>query len=87
MEAQSYLQWVEPSGGVVCFPRIREDLKVDYKKIYHDLNETFGTYVGPGHWFDQPANYFRIGFGYPLKEELQTGLENITLAIDLQLKS
>jgi aspartate/methionine/tyrosine aminotransferase len=85
MTEQNYLQWVEPSGGVVCFPRIREYLKIDYKKFYRDLNETFGTYVGPGHWFEQPANYFRIGFGYPSKEELQTGLENITKTIEIQL--
>ncbi len=85
MVEQDYLQWVEPSGGVVCFPRIREDLKIDYKKFYRDLNETFRTYMGPGHWFEQPANYFRIGFGYPMKEELQTGLENVTKAIELQL--
>ncbi|MFM9841070.1 MAG: aminotransferase class I/II-fold pyridoxal phosphate-dependent enzyme [Cyclobacteriaceae bacterium] len=87
MSDQSHLEWVEPSGGVVCFPRIKEELKLDYKKFYRDLNETFGTYVGPGHWFDQAANYFRVGFGYPLKEELQTGLENITNAINLQLKA
>jgi aspartate/methionine/tyrosine aminotransferase len=87
MSDQSHLEWVEPSGGVVCFPRIKEDLKIDYKKFYRDLNEAYGTYVGPGHWFEQSVNCFRIGFGYPLKEELQTGLENITKAIDLQLKA
>lgn len=86
MKAQPYLQWVEPSGGVVCFPRIKEDLIIDYKKFYRDLNEIFGTFVGPGYWFDQPANCFRIGFGYPLKDELKIGLQNIIRAIDLQIR-
>ncbi len=84
MKEQPYLEWVEPSGGVVCFPRIKEDLPISKEKFYYDLNTTYGTYVGPGHWFDQPVNYFRIGFGYPLKDELKIGLENITRALDLQ---
>ncbi len=29
-------------------------------------------------------NYMRIGFGYPLRDELITGLNNITKAIELQ---
>lgn len=86
MARQHCLEWIEPQGGVVCFPRIKESLKIDYKKFYSDLNSTFGTYVGPGHWFEMPANYMRIGFGYPLKEELKGGLQNILSAIDLQLK-
>ena len=73
-------------SGVVCFPRIKEDLLISKEKFYYDLNTTYGTYVGPGHWFGQPANYFRIGFGYPFKDELKIGLENITRAIDLQTR-
>ncbi len=83
---QNYLEWVEPKGGVVCFPRIKSDLKIDYNKFYEDLNTKFETFVGPGHWFEMAKNYMRIGFGYPLKEELSTGLQNIEKAIELQLK-
>jgi aspartate/methionine/tyrosine aminotransferase len=86
MDNQNYLEWIEPQGGVVCFPRIKSQLKVDYKLFYADLNSKFGTFVGPGHWFDMSENYMRIGFGYPLKEELIGGLDNITKAIKLQLE-
>ena len=86
MENQDYLEWIEPQGGVVCFPRIKQKLKIDYKKFYSDLNSKFGTFVGPGHWFEMPENYMRIGFGYPLKDELIGGLKNISQAIELQLK-
>ena len=84
MGSQINLEWVEPRGGVVCFPRIKEKLNIDYKTFYHDLN-SLGTFVGPGHWFEMPANYMRLGFGYPLKDELAEGLENITKAIEIQL--
>lgn len=83
---QNYLEWVEPQGGVVCFPRVKESLKVDYIKFYNDLNSKFETFVGPGHWFEMPMNYMRIGFGYPLREELIAGLNNITKAIELQIR-
>ncbi len=86
IEGQEFLEWVEPQGGVVCFPRIKTQLKIDYKKFYSDLNSQFGTFVGPGHWFEMPENYMRIGFGYPLKDELIGGLENISRALELQLK-
>ncbi len=86
MENQDYLEWIEPQGGVVCFPRIKPRLKIDYKKFYSDLNSKFGTFVGPGHWFEMPENYMRIGFGYPLNDELIGGLKNISQAIELQLK-
>lgn len=83
---QEYLEWIEPKGGVVCFPRIKANLKIDNEKFYEDLNTKFETFVGPGHWFEMPKNYMRVGFGYPLKEELITGLTNIENAIKLQLK-
>ena len=86
IDSQNNMEWIEPQGGVVCFPRIKPHLKIDYKKFYSDLNSTFGTFVGPGHWFEMPENYMRIGFGYPLKDELIGGLENITRAIELQFK-
>ncbi len=85
-DQQQCLEWVEPKGGVVCFPRIKSNLKIDYNRFYEDLNIKFETFVGPGHWFEMPKNYMRIGFGYPLKDELSTGLQNIEKAIKLQLK-
>lgn len=83
---QQYLEWLEPKGGVVCFPRIKPSLKIDYNQFHEDLNTKFETFVGPGHWFEMPKSYMRIGFGYPLKDELSQGLQNIEKAIEVQLK-
>jgi aspartate/methionine/tyrosine aminotransferase len=73
------LEWVRPSGGVVCFPRMRERA-VDPQMFYQRL-ANFGTYVGPGHWFEMPDRYFRLGFGWPSLQELERGLEGISKAL------
>lgn len=81
MSAQKALEWVEPSGGVVGFPRIKKDSGVDVEKFYQILNGKFGTFVGPGHWFEQDRRYMRIGFGWPKKGELIEGLTSIANAL------
>jgi len=70
------LEWVRPSGGVVCFPRMRETA-VDLRMFYQQL-ANFGAYVGPGHWFEMPDRYFRLGFGWPSLQELEKGLDAIS---------
>lgn len=75
--AQQYLEWAEPQAGVVCFPRLKAAFKMDAEKFYNDLFDQYRTIVGPGHWFEQNKIYMRIGFGYPLHEELKGGLENL----------
>ena len=77
MGAQDGLEWVEPRGGVVCFPRFRHPTRIDTDKFYWTLLEKYGTYTGPGHWFDMPRHYMRIGFGWPRKEQLADGLTAI----------
>ncbi len=81
-----YVEWVEPTGGVVCFPRIAEGYKIDTEKFYISLLENHGTYVGPGHWFEMPKNYIRIGFSWPSEEELRAGLAAISATIREQVK-
>lgn len=76
------MEWVEPMGGVVAFPRIRTDAGVDVAKFYRVLNDEFKTVVGPGHWFEQDDRYMRIGFGWPSGGELRDGLLNISKALD-----
>lgn len=76
------VEWVEPEGGVVAFPRIRAEVPVDLAKFYAALNGEYRTWVGPGHWFEQSDRYLRIGFGWPSEEELRAGLANITAALD-----
>jgi aspartate/methionine/tyrosine aminotransferase len=75
------MEMVKPKGGVVCFPRIK-NTGIDTKKFYEILNNKYQTYVGPGHWFEMPENYMRIGYGWPTNEELSQGLKNISLCLD-----
>ncbi|AUD03698.1 aminotransferase class I/II-fold pyridoxal phosphate-dependent enzyme [Spirosoma pollinicola] len=72
-----YLDWVEPTAGVVCFPRLKAGYTLDTDTFYPSLFATYQTIVGPGHWFEQDKIYMRIGFGYPGPDELTTGLLNI----------
>jgi aspartate/methionine/tyrosine aminotransferase len=78
---QPYLEWVEPDAGVVCFPRLKSNYKIDATKFYETLFSKYGTIVGPGHWFEQERIYMRIGFAYPGFEELKTGLNNLQLCL------
>lgn len=80
IERSQAFEWVEPRAGVVCFPRIREDVNVDVDRFYSDLFNEHGTYVGPGHWFDQDRRFFRLGFAWPGTRELVRGLEALELA-------
>jgi len=77
---QDDLEWVVPTGGVVCFPRLRADRDIDVERFYSVLNDELKTFVGPGHWFEQPRSYMRIGFGWPSTDELERGLANISVA-------
>ncbi len=79
--AQDELEWIEPKGGVVAFPRIKPSLRVDVDKFYHTLQEAHGTFVGPGHWFEMDRRFMRIGFGWPRRGELSAGLRAITAAV------
>ena len=81
MPRQPYLEWVEPEGGVVAFPRIREAFSHVSTRLYEHLFAQYGTVVGPGHWFEQDDRHMRIGFGYPLPDEFEQGLNNIDHAI------
>lgn len=82
MSAQSQLEWVQPQGGVVCFPRIRLDLPVNLDTFYQLLNHKYGTWVGPGHWFEHDRRYMRIGYGWTSRDTLLAGLNTITQAIN-----
>jgi aspartate/methionine/tyrosine aminotransferase len=81
VESESLIEWVPPSGGVVCFPRAIVDKSFDWEDFYRRLLEDHGTYVGPGHWFEMPRNHFRIGYLWPLENELRDGLAAISRAL------
>lgn len=80
METSQTYEWVEPEAGVVCFPRLRPEVRVNVDRFYAELFDEYGTYVGPGHWFDQDRRHFRLGFAWPPKDELERGLEALERA-------
>jgi len=80
MRQQNDFEWIEPAGGCVCFPRLRQPEDGDIDRFYHILLEEYGTYVGPGHWFGMPGHYMRVGFGWPREERLKDGLAALTRA-------
>ncbi len=82
IESHQYLEWIEPSGGVVCFPRFKNEVDIDIEKFYKILLEDYKTYVGPGHWFEQSKRSFRLGFGWELQNAFEKGLNNIDKAIE-----
>ncbi len=77
LASQDVFEWVEPRGGVVGLVRFREDFDVDVDRFYRDLLSHHGTYVGPGHWFDQDRRSFRLGFAWPETDELERGLAGL----------
>jgi aspartate/methionine/tyrosine aminotransferase len=76
------IAWVEPRGGVVGFPWIRPGAGVDPDAFHRVLVERHATAVGPGHWFEQPRSFFRLGFGWPPPAELAEGLARISRTLD-----
>jgi aspartate/methionine/tyrosine aminotransferase len=80
MQQQDTFEWVEPSGGVVGLVRVAADVAVDTAHFYEVLLKHYGTYVGPGHWFEVDDRHFRVGFGWPTENELRAGLAACTAA-------
>ena len=81
MASEELMEWVEPRGGCVCFPRIKPDVPVDVDEFYRVLNGRHGAYVGPGHWFEQSRRHIRIGYAWPLPDELEGGLAAISSSV------
>lgn len=81
MAGEELLEWIEPQGSCVCFPRIRNNVTLDIDAFYRCLNDKYGTFVGPGHWFERSRRHFRIGYGWPAMEELENGLDGISKAL------
>jgi aspartate/methionine/tyrosine aminotransferase len=80
MAAQSTFEWVRPAGGVVGLVRFRAEVAVDDAEFHRTLLADHGTYVGPGHWFEQSDRSFRLGFGWPTHDELRAGLDALVAA-------
>lgn len=81
IESEDLLEWVKPTGGVVCFPRIKNESRGGLPAFYDRLLNKYATCVGPGHWFELPDNFFRLGYGWPTREELEGGMKAISAAL------
>lgn len=81
IEGEPLLEWVRPRGGVVCFPHMRAEPAGGVAAFYQRLLETYGTYVGAGHWFEMSDRFFRLGYGWTSRDELKAGLEAISRAL------
>ncbi len=81
IDREENLEWVRPAGGVVCFPRMKADPSGGTDAFYRRLLQEHGVYVGPGHWFEMSDRHFRIGYGWPTGEELDSGLAGISAAL------
>lgn len=78
--AEERMEWVQPQGGVVCFPRIIP--AIDTAKFYNLLLTDYKTAVGPGHWFEMPDSYMRIGYGYAERDNFEQALKNISQVLN-----
>ena len=81
IQNEELLEWVKPTGGVVCFPRIKGEPKGGLAAFYERLLKKHATYVGPGHWFELSDRSFRLGYGWPSREELEGGMKAISAAL------
>ncbi|HEV7526246.1 MAG TPA: aminotransferase class I/II-fold pyridoxal phosphate-dependent enzyme, partial [Acidimicrobiia bacterium] len=82
MAGQRTFEWIEPAGGVVGMVRFAAEVAVDTARFYDVLLAEYGTYVGPGHWFEVDDRHFRLGFGWPSEPELRAGLAALSAAAD-----
>ncbi len=82
MTNNSYLDWIKPDGGCISFPWIKNEVDLSIRKFNKVLKETYKTFIAPGRWFEVDERFFRIGYGYPSKTELEGGLQCIIAAIE-----
>lgn len=77
MAHQDALEWVEPKGGVVCFPRLKNGATTD--ELCRTMATKYRTFTVPGYGFGM-NRHLRIGFGGDA-EELSEGLKRLTQAL------
>ncbi|KAI9751215.1 MAG: hypothetical protein M1835_001250 [Candelina submexicana] len=75
---EELVEWVRPVAGVMCFIHVKQEPVGGMTAFYDRLLKEHGTYVGPGRWFEQSDTWFRLGYGWPTREELEAGLEAIS---------
>jgi aspartate/methionine/tyrosine aminotransferase len=78
LRSRPELEWVEPDGGTVVFPRIAR--VTDSSHFAERLLALRDTAIVPGRFFEAPA-HFRLGFGGS-SSALRSGLEALGAALD-----
>jgi aspartate/methionine/tyrosine aminotransferase len=78
LSARPDIEWVEPAGGTVVFPRITG--VADTRPFAGRLLEERQTAIVPGSFFEAPS-HFRLGFG-GRTEAVRAGLEALAAALD-----
>jgi aspartate/methionine/tyrosine aminotransferase len=78
LEGRRDLEWVEPAGGVMVFPRIKGGF--GGRQLANLLRERYDTFLVPGHFFGDDR-HFRLAFGAP-PHILRQGLDHLASALD-----
>lgn len=82
VEQESELvDWVKPEAGVMCFVKMKKEPPGGTENFYSRLLQEYGVYIGRGGWFEREDTFFRLGYGWPTWEELETGLSAISQAL------
>ena len=78
MTHQDLLEWVEPEGGVVAFPRLKSGATTE--ELCRVLVTKHRTFTVPGYCFEM-NRHLRIGFGGDA-DELNEGLKRLEHAMN-----
>lgn len=68
---EGILEWVEPDGGIMCYPRY--NINMPSKELCQRLLDESGVLVNPGCYFND-EEHFRLTYSMQ-KETLEAGLE------------
>ncbi|KAM3532211.1 hypothetical protein MY4038_004133 [Beauveria bassiana] len=76
-----WVEWIRPEAGAMCFIKFKKEPYGGVEAFYSRLLAKYGTYVGRGTWFGGQDTYFRLGYGWPTWDHLDTGLGLLSEAI------
>lgn len=65
----------------MCFIEIIKEPVGGVEAFYTRLLDKHGVYIGRGAWFERDDRFFRLGYGWPTWEALESGLRGISKAL------
>ena len=78
MDQQSWLEWIEPEGGVVCAPGLGNGEST--RELCELFVKKYRAFVMPGYCLEMDE-YFCLGYGGD-RTELVAGLEMLKKALE-----